>query len=284
MANPEEFVSSGDAEICTQSFGVPGDPAILLIHGASASMLWWDEELCERLAGRHRFVIRYDNLDTGRSSADPPGKPSYALTDLADDAIAILDHFGVTGAHVVGHSMGVATSLVLALDHRPRVQSLTFVAGTTGADDLPPMSRAFVEHVASPPDAGDPAAVEHYIVGLMRVFAGASALFDEGRIRDLVRQDIARTRDMAATLANPFLVELNGPKSGGLEQVTVPTLVVHGELDPVFPLAHGLALRDAVPGAKFLCLEGAGHDIPRERWDVFIDALIAHTGAASGRP
>ena len=99
--NPERMLTIGDVELCVQTVGRPDDPAILLVHGACASMLWWEPELCERLAAGRRFVVRYDQRDTGRSSSFPPGRPGYALSDLTGDAIGILDALGVERAHFV---------------------------------------------------------------------------------------------------------------------------------------------------------------------------------------
>ena len=109
--NPEtdDPGTSASVELCVQTVGDPGDPAVLLIHGACASMVWWEDELCERIAAGGRFVIRYDQRDTGRSTSFPVGEPGYAMSDLAADAVGILDALGVDRAHVVGRSMSGGT-------------------------------------------------------------------------------------------------------------------------------------------------------------------------------
>ena len=104
-------------EIVSQAFGDPRDPAMLLIMGAMASMLWWPEALCEKLAGEGRFVIRYDNRDTGLSTKYAPGEPPYTFDDMADDAVRVLDSHGIGMAHVVGMSMGGMIAQRLALRH-----------------------------------------------------------------------------------------------------------------------------------------------------------------------
>ena len=119
--NPEQLLPINGVELCVQTFGDDSDPTILLIHGASASMLWWEEELCERLAAGGRHVIRFDNRDTGRSTFSPPGAPDYAHSDLVADAVGILDALGVASAHVVGRSMSGGTALALAVDYPDRV-------------------------------------------------------------------------------------------------------------------------------------------------------------------
>ena len=274
----ERIVQANGIELCLETFGDAADPAILLIHGACASMLWWERELCEAIASGGRFVIRFDNRDTGRSTCFPPGAPGYCMTDMARDAVGLLDALGVRRAHVVGRSMAGGTALVLGVDHPERVASLTFVATTPGGDGLPPMSAAFLEQVSVEPDLGDAEALVEFIVGVLRAYSGGSPYFDEAATRELARQDVARTRSIASTLANHYAVELDGPVSGGFGDIRVPTLVVHGECDPVFPLAHGEALRDAAPGAWLLVLPKAGHEVPRALWHRFVPALLSHTG------
>lgn len=273
----ERLVEANGVELCVQTFGDPADPAILLIHGASSSMLCWEDELCQRIAAHGRYVIRYDNRDTGRSVNYPPGQPGYSLTDLTGDAIGILDVLGIERAHLVGRSMSSAIALVAGVDHPDRVASLTFVCTTPGGDDLPPMTDAFLTSTADTPDPSDHAAIVEFIVRLVKAYSGGSPYFDEPATRALAERDIARTRNIAATLTNHYLIDFDGPISGGFGDIHAPTLVVHGELDPVYPLPHGEALRDAVPGAELLVLDKAGHEVPQPLWDVFVAALIRHT-------
>src|SRR5215470_1575006 len=120
----ERMIDTGGVRLCTESFGDPGDPAVLLIMGMAGSMLWWDERICRALAAGGRFVLRYDHRDTGRSQSWPPGRPGYMGEDLVADAARVLDAYGVAAAHVVGVSMGGALTQVLALDHPGRVRSL----------------------------------------------------------------------------------------------------------------------------------------------------------------
>jgi pimeloyl-ACP methyl ester carboxylesterase len=259
-------------ELCVETFGDPAAPAVLLIHGACASMLWWETELCAAIAAAGRFVIRYDNRDTGLSVSYPPGEPGYALSDLVLDAVGILDALGVDRAHVVGRSMSGAIALALGVDHADRVLSLTFVATTTGDSALPPMTQAFLE--ASAQEA--PSDVET-IVSVLRAYAGTSPFFDESTVRALAVQDVARTVNVASAMTNHFRIEFDAPRGGGFGDISVPALVVHGSLDPVYPLPHGEALRDAIPGASLLVLDSVGHDLPRPVWPVFVAALVEHT-------
>ncbi len=270
----EQFVDVNGVRLCVETFGRRDDPAILLVHGASASMLWWDAGLCEQLAAQGRFVLRYDQRDTGRSTTYPVGKPAYDLVDLAGDALALLDRFEVEHAHVVGCSMFGALVLLLGVDHPDRVASLTFVSTSTCEPGLPPIGGHGPDQ---PTDLGDPAVQVEYLLGVLRAYDGVSPFFDEAAARALVEADVARATDMAASLTNPFLIEMTGPVRGGFGDIVAPTLVVHGELDPVFPLPHGESIARAVPGAELVVLAGAAHDLPRQRWDDFVAALTRHT-------
>lgn len=279
MTGGERIVEANGVPLCLDCTGDPADPAVLLIHGASASLLWWDRELCERIAAGGRYVIRYDSRDTGRSVSYPAGRPGYRLTDLADDAIGILDALGVERAHLVGRSMGGATALVAGVDHPQRVASLTFVGTTTGDPDLPPMEPEVSAAMDGQPDPADRAAVVEHVVALLRAFSSGGAGFDEDEVRRLAEWDVERTTDVAAALTNHFRIEFDGPRRGGFAELTAPVLVVHGDRDPAFPLPHGRAVQAAIAGAELLVLADTGHDLPRHRYPEFVAALLRHTGS-----
>src|SRR6266508_2909 len=170
MSNGETIVAANGVDLCVETFGDAADPAILLVHGACASMLWWEEELCEQIAAGGRYVSRFDNRDTGRSVSYPPGRPEYSLMDMADDAVGLLDALGIDWAHLVGCSMAGGIVALAALHHAARVASLTLISTTPGGADLPPMSEEFIRYTGSGgPDPSDTAAVVEFIVGLMEV-------------------------------------------------------------------------------------------------------------------
>jgi pimeloyl-ACP methyl ester carboxylesterase len=273
----EQMVIANDVDLCAETFGSMADPSILLVHGACASMLWWEDDLCRAIAAGGRHVIRFDNRDTGRSQTYPPGEPGYSLRDLTADAIGILDAFGVSRAHLVGRSMAGSTVAMAALDHPERVASLTFVTATPGDPDLSPMSQGFIEATADTPDFDDAQAVIHFLVELMRAYTGGARPFDERHFRALAKNDVERTRDIASAMTNHFLIDFDSPRSGGLSDICTPTLVVHGDHDPVWPLDHGRALHQQIPGSEMLILRGVGHELPARVWPEFVAALLSHT-------
>lgn len=273
----EKILRVNGADLCVETFG--NGPAVLLIMGHSASMLWWDRELCERLAAAGRFVIRYDNRDTGRSTQHPLAKPGYTMVELVDDAAGILDALGLDRAHVVGQSMGGAIAQQLALRHPDRLASLTLVATTAGGDDLPKPTAALAEHFSSAtePDWADRSAVIDYQVANFRAYAG-SLPFDEAGIRATAGQDVDRTADIQVALTNHGHIAITGePWRPRLGEITAPTLVLHGTEDPLFPLPHGEMLAREIPNARLVALPGAGHELPRAVWDLVLPELVRHT-------
>jgi pimeloyl-ACP methyl ester carboxylesterase len=273
------MIEANGVELCTETFGDPAHPPVLLIMGMGASMLWWDEAFCGLLADSGRFVIRYDHRDTGRSVSYPPGRPGYTGDDLVADAAAVLDAHGIARAHVVGVSMGGALAQLLALDFPDRVASLVLISTSRAVGShagLPGPSPDFMEFVGTVSvDWSDAAAVTEYLVAYSRVLAGARP-FDEAALRDLARRDIARARDFSAA-QNHELLDGDDRSRPPLSSIAVPTLVIHGTADPMFPPAHGKALADAIPGAALLPLEGAGHGVDRADWAAIALAISEHT-------
>jgi pimeloyl-ACP methyl ester carboxylesterase len=278
----ERIVTANGVELCTEPFGDPSDPPVLLLAGIAGSMLWWDAAFCEMLAARGRFVIRYDQRDTGRSVAWEPGRPDYTGADLVADAAGLLDAYRIAAAHVAGVSAGGALAQVLAVDHPDRVLSLVLISTSPAvAGDRAPLPGPAEElgrfFGTRPPDAGDRDAFAEYLVAYMRVLAGGRRRFDEEAARDLVRRDMERARSYPSA-RNHELIDGAEP-SGGLADIHAPALVVHGGADPMFPLAHGEALARAIPGARLMVLDGAGHGVEPADWETLAAAIAAHTAA-----
>jgi pimeloyl-ACP methyl ester carboxylesterase len=295
----------GDVELCVEDFGDPHDPTILLVTGAAAAMDWWDTELCRRLARDGRHVIRYDHRDTGESTTVEPGKPAYGGWQLDQDCRALIEALAVGPVHLVGVSMGGGITQSVTLRRPDLVRTLTLidtsaVGGVTA--DLPGPTEAMMDAIAHPlpdPDWADIDAYADWVVASNRPYVGSLGL-DEDRFRSIARTIHARSHDVAA--ANNHWVVINGDGDGGsgdggddepfetprpsapqeppldVRRITAPTLVLHGTDDPLFPLPHGQALADAIPGADLTEIPGMGHEHPPPpTWDVLVPALLAHT-------
>ncbi|MFB8167071.1 alpha/beta fold hydrolase [Kitasatospora purpeofusca] len=306
----EVRVEVDGAELAAEVHGDPADPAILLIHGAGHCRLNWPDGFVRRLVEGGRCVVRYDARDAGASTTFPVGAPPYALPDLAEDAAAVIDALGLGRAHVLGMSQGAAVGQLLALGHPDRVATLALASGTPGIPgqeqpDLPPVSDrlaaffAQVEQDAQDAQDAEDArggkaeqdaaaareAVVESIVEGERPFAAVSRPFDEDGVRRLAARIVDHARDLAAQSTNPYLLDAGTPWRARLGAITAPTLVLHGEEDPLFPPEHGRALAAEIPGARFLALPGTGHEVfPEHTWDTVVPALLAHTANRDDPP
>ncbi len=279
----------GDVELCAETVGAPGDPPVLLIGN---SMLTWPDGLCERLAAGGRFVVRYDLRDTGASTFADPESPAYSLRDLVADAAGLLDALGLPSAHVAGFGAGGWIAQLLALDHPARVDSLTLIATRPTApgradEDLPEHAPAVMREVFSAPlpDWEDRAAVVEAMVSSGRVFAGGEP-YDEAAARERA----AAIHDRAAAAhpgADPGKLQRSNHMGVAfaamdcgerwrerLGEIAVPTLVIHGEDDPFFPLGNGEALAREIPRAELLVLPRTGQELPARVWDEVTAAML----------
>jgi pimeloyl-ACP methyl ester carboxylesterase len=257
------------------TFGSADDPAVLLIGGAGASMDWWSPAFCRLLTGR--YVIRYDHRDTGDAPSCPPGEPGYTGTDLITDALGVLDSLGVAAAHVVGISMGGALAQVLTLDHPSRVRSLTVITTTAGAGDADLPGSLPVDFPPEP-DWNDAPAVVEYLVASQR--AVSAKPFDEGEIREIATLAVSRTTNVESSQRNHYAADETGPWRHRLPEITVPTLVLHGDSDPFFPLPHGEAMAREIPGARLVVLPDNGHELPSRNFALAAKEILALTAGS----
>ena len=263
------IVHVNGVEIEADTFGEPGRAAVLLLAGAGSSKDFWRPEFCRRLAAAAGLVIRYDMRDTGQSVGYPLGEPGYTLIDLADDAVALLDHFGVERAHLVGISMGGAVAQLIGIDHGDRVASLTLIATSSGAEGLPGPAERMRAHFAAKP-AGD---LFEQQVAAWRVFAAHSVQFDEAAAREVIAEEHARTKNVEAANSNVHATERIDSWYDRLPRIIAPTTVIHGDEDPLFPIEHGESLAAAIPGAELRTLPQVGHELPPRAWDAVIAAI-----------
>jgi pimeloyl-ACP methyl ester carboxylesterase len=276
----------GNLDICYQTFGESADPAMLLVMGLGGPMTWWDPGLCRRLAAQGFHVIRFDNRDTGRSSrvegrvsraglarsfVGQAGPPPYHLTDMADDAVALLDHLGHADAHVVGISMGGMIAQTMAV-HRPeRVRSLTSIMSTTGRRTV-----GWQDPRLLPMLLARRGPREQYVATSARLWKLiGSPLYPD--TTDAVQQRAAETWDRgvtAAGVARQMSAILAQPdRTPSLRSLGVPTLVIHGMSDRMVHVSGGRATSHAIRGSELLLVPGMGHDLPVDLHGTFVEAI-----------
>lgn len=273
----EQILKIDNVEICTESFGNPENSAVLLIMGAMSSLDWWDEDFCLRLADRERFVIRYDHRDLGRSTTYPPGTSNYTITDMADDAIGVLDAYSIEKAHIVGMSLGGMIGQILALRYPERIDSLTLIASSvfgTEAEKLPPMDQRILDyHTKSTSiDWSKHEETVPYLAGGWKTLSGTKP-YEEERMYKLAKREAARTKQLPSRF-NHALLQGGGQYYDRLSEISTPTLIIHGTKDPALPYEHGLALAKAISHAKLIALECTGHEVHSEDWDQIIEAIV----------
>jgi pimeloyl-ACP methyl ester carboxylesterase len=256
----------------------PAEP-LLLVMGANASSRGWPDELVARLAQRHP-VLRYDHRDTGRSTGRFDDAP-YGLTDLADDAVAVLDAFAVPRAHVVGMSMGGLLVQLLLLDHPDRLASATlFCTGplpTPGAPAAPGPSEPLLRLWAELDDPRDPAGELAFRVEHWRLLHGAGLPFDEAAFRALEERAIAHAGTSQAPTAHARMAVDGLARGAELAGVRVPTLVVEAPEDPAFPPPNAQLLVDALGGSRLVRIPGMGHAIAPVVVGPLSSAILART-------
>ncbi len=282
----EHLVPLESVTIAAESFGEPDDDAIVLVMGATASMLWWPEQLCERLARAGYRVVRYDHRDTGRSTTRSPGAVSYNVEDLTDDLFGVMDDLGIDDAHLVGMSLGGYLSQIAALREPRRVRSLTLLGseplGTT--EELPGIDERFLTHFGAMGelDWSDRAAVEAFLVEIGRLSAGSPERFDEVGTRARVQAELDRTDDLASAF-NHAMVTTRKDWTDAVDRISQSTLVIHGERDPILPLPNGEAIARRIRGAQLHVLPDAGHELNPLDLEHIADVIVAFVSRTDAR-
>ena len=274
-------------EICYQTFGDPSDDPMLLVMGLGGPMTWWDPQLCELLARQGRYVIRYDNRDTGRSTkmrervtrgmlvrafAGRPVRAPYSLADMADDAFGLLDHLGIERADVVGVSMGGMIVQTMAIAHPERVRSLTSIMSTTGKRTVGWQHPRLLPVLLAPRKPGRASYVEGSTITWKLIGSPGYPKPDE-EIRAQAEETYDRGVSAAGVLRHMMAVLTQPNRSPALHRLKVPALVIHGLSDRMVHVSGGRATAAAIPGAELLLVEGMGHDMPRDLYPTFADAI-----------
>jgi pimeloyl-ACP methyl ester carboxylesterase len=282
-------------DLCYETFGSPSDPAVLLIMGLGGPMGWWDHEFCSQLADHGFFVTRYDNRDTGRSTklrqhrvrrADVfkafAGRvtPPYTLTDMADDAIGLLDHLGVSAAHVAGVSMGGMIAQTLAIAHPDRVLSLTSIMSTTGRRTVGWSHPKLLPAMLGKSGSGREGYLENSQRSWKRIGSPGFPIEPE-RMRARAEETYDRGWAASGVLRHMLAVLAQPDRTSDLTRVTVPTTVIHGASDPLVHRSGGRATARAIPEAEHVEITGMGHDLPPQLWSTIIDTIVRTARRAS---
>ncbi|WP_420147676.1 macrolide hydrolase EstT [Spirosoma sp.] len=279
----EKTIAHKDIQIATESFGTPNHPALLLLAGATVSMLFWDSAFCQRLADKGFFVIRYDNRDVGRSTTYQPGTTPYDLVDLVDDAIAVLDGYQRAEAHFVGISLGGLIAQIAAMKYPQRVQSLTLMATGPWGDsdpDIPEMDQRIIafQAQADAVDWTDESAVVRYMVEGAALMSGRKS-FNRKRSENLIREEFRRANNYLS-MFNHASLQGGEDYYGRIHTIEQPTLLIHGTDDLIWPFQHTKVMLRELKNAKLLRLEGTGHELHEADWDLIIDGITNHAKTA----
>jgi pimeloyl-ACP methyl ester carboxylesterase len=286
-------VKADGIEIVYDTFGEPSAPPVLLVMGLGGQMIAWDEDFCAALAAQGYWVIRFDNRDVGLSTRfDEAGVPDvaalmqavtqgkaiqapYALRDMADDAVGLLDALEIESAHVVGVSMGGMIVQEMAIHHADRVRTMTSIMSSTGDPELPLPKPEAAAILVTPVPTDRTGYIENS-VQTWQVLGGPGFPFDEERIRERAELFFDRGLSPAGTVRQLAAILASGSRKEALKSVTVPTLVIHGDADPLVPVECGIDTAKAIPGAELLIIEGMGHDLPPAVAPQVIEVIARH--------
>jgi pimeloyl-ACP methyl ester carboxylesterase len=278
---------NGDVELAFERTGPAGGEPLLLIMGLGMQMLFWHDDLCAGFTRAGFSPARFDNRDIGASThlthlgapplpiviAMPHVVAAYRVSDMAADAVAVLDALGWESAHIVGVSMGGMIAQNVAIEHPHRVRSLISVMSTPSPRIGRPTLGAAAALAARPGRTAEEAAQR--VVETFRVIGSPGYPLDEDWLRDYARRAFARSTDPTGTRRQLAAINASPSRVAGLRTVRVPTLVVHGEADPLVRPEAGRATAAAVPGARLVTYPGMGHNLPRELWPSIVRQVAA---------
>lgn len=275
----EKKIAVQEAQLFTESFGDMENPAILLMGGATVSMLFWDEEFCQRLSDQGYFVIRYDNRDVGESTWYPPGPPPYDLEDLVDDAVAILDGYDLEKAHFIGMSLGALLAQISAVKYPQRVESIGLIGtGPFGPSDpgIPEMDTRILDFQANAGavDWSDEDSVVTYMLEGAELISGSKG-FDDKRGEKLIREEFRRAGNYRS-MYNHALLQGGEEFYGRLEEINQPVLIMHGTDDRIWHFRHAEVLHREMKHSTLVPLVDTGHELHHEDWDIMIREISQH--------
>jgi pimeloyl-ACP methyl ester carboxylesterase len=286
-----------DVELAYDVFGTTGRP-LVLVMGIGAQRIFWDEAMCELFVHAGFHVVRFDHRDIGESThldavVPPPLRAiarslmklpvtaPYSLSDMANDVEGLMDAVGIEHAHVVGVSLGGMIAQHFALEHANRASSVTTIMTTPGGRRFLPQPHAFKALFAGRPKTREEAG--HHVAKLFAAIGSTAWPQATDRLRALGELAYERGMNPRGFLRHFAAVGKSGDRRSLLPGVTVPTLVIHGSRDPMFPLHAGRTLANLVPNATWLPITGMGHDLPEALWPTLVSAIARHAERADAR-
>ncbi|MFZ9394835.1 MAG: alpha/beta fold hydrolase [Erythrobacter sp.] len=293
-------ITANSIELEYDTHGDPGAPPMLLVMGLGAQMTLWPIELVEALAARGFHVIRFDNRDIGLSHKlhgvkapsilkmllfsrlGLPLRAPYGLSDMAADAIGLLDALEIERAHVVGASMGGMIAQHMAFGHAHRVASLTSIMSTTGNRKLKPAKPDAVKALTARPKSMAEDVLVAHGMNIARAIGSPGFPPEPERLRERVTANVRRSVYPEGFMRQLAAIMADGCRRERLAQVSAPTLVLHGEDDPLVPFEHGQDTARHIPGARLKSFAGMGHDLPLELAEPMADAIAEHARSAGG--
>jgi proline iminopeptidase len=282
-----------------ESLGDPSDPTILLVMGLGMQLVAWPDAMCQSLVEHGFRVVRFDNRDAGLSTRVGAGgetllplalaagwlglpvRAPYSLDDMAADTVGLMDALGIERAHVVGASLGGMIAQVVAARHRDRVASLTSLMSASGNRRYwlaePRATRALLARPAAP---GDVESVVDHLVHVFTVIGSPGFPTDPDELRRNLGHAVRRAHDRDATARQLLAIVASGDRRELLRQITAPSLVIHGDADPLIRVGAGRDTARNISGAKLLVVEGMGHDLAPGLRPILVDAIASHCTAA----
>jgi pimeloyl-ACP methyl ester carboxylesterase len=265
-------------EIYHETDGDRAARPLLLLRGLGTQLSHWAPELRSRLADAGHFLVVFDNRDVGLSTHLADG-PQYAVDDMADDVVGLMDALSLETAHVAGISMGGMISQVVAARHPRRVRSLVSIMASTGNAAVPGPTPAALEALMAPTPTERAAYIEHTVRGA-RVFGSPGYPTPDDVLRQVAGRAFDRAFDPAGVARQFTAIQTSGDRREALAGVTAPTLVIHGDDDPLVSPEGGRDTARAIPGAELRMIPGMGHDVPPGLWDTLVSAIAEHTAKA----
>jgi len=289
------YAHNGDVELYYDTFGNQAAPALLLVNGLGSQCINYADAWCKKFVAEGFFVVRFDNRDVGLSTKFARFRPDYrgvlrakaegrqpevpyTVTDMADDALAVLDAVGVRRAHVMGLSMGGMIVQTLAIEHADRLLSLISVMSTTGDADVgQPSPEAREVFMAKAPTDRE-SYIERHLLNL-RTW-GSPAQYDEARLRSNAAAAFDRCFLPEGQARQSMAIAAGDSRTAALREVRLPALVLHGSADKLIDPSGGRRTAESIPGARFVLLDGMGHDYPPAYWDEIVRLVTEHARAA----